>query len=370
MSLPGFATPEGTERYRQRFVGRAGAGHFRQQDGLWLSSVGAGTYLGEPDGETDERYACAIARALELGVNVVDTAINYRFQRSERAIAAALAALVTQGRLSRDEVVISTKAGFLTFDGVEPPDPYAYFQEHYLRPGILAPEDVVGGMHSITPRYLEDQIGRSRRNLGLETIDIFFLHNPETQLSVLPREEFLGRLRRALEKLEEMVDQGAIGRYGTATWDGYRRPPGARDHLSLQELVQLAREVRGLDHHFKVIQLPYNLVMAEAFLRPTQMVDGKSVSLLEAARRLGMGVYTSASILQGQMARNFPVELRAPLDGGLKTDAQRAIQFVRSTPGVVTALVGMSRTEHVEENLQLVDVPVIPPDQFLNLFRG
>jgi aryl-alcohol dehydrogenase-like predicted oxidoreductase len=83
-----------------------------------------------------------------------------------------------------------------------------------------------------------------------------------------------------------------------------------------------------------------------------------------------MGVYTSASILQGQMARNFPVELRAPLDGGLKTDAQRAIQFVRSTPGVVTALVGMSRTEHVEENLQLVDVPVIPPDQFLNLFRG
>src|SRR3989304_5576032 len=123
MEVSGFATPEGTARYRERFAGRAAEGHFRERKGLWLSSVGIGTYLGEHDEATDERYARAGARALELGANVVDTAINYRFQRSERAVGAALHALLQQGKLARDEVVVASKAGFLTFDADPPPDP-------------------------------------------------------------------------------------------------------------------------------------------------------------------------------------------------------------------------------------------------------
>jgi len=53
--------------------------------------LGLGTYLGADDGETDVLYQDAIVRALELGVNVLDTAVNYRHQRSERAIRTALA---------------------------------------------------------------------------------------------------------------------------------------------------------------------------------------------------------------------------------------------------------------------------------------
>ena len=286
MALPGHATLEGTRRYSQRFAAAA-PGHFRLRNGLQLSSLGIGTYLGEPDAETDELYSRAVARALELGLNVVDTAINYRFQRSERSVGVALKKLISEGTLARDEVVISTKAGFLTPDGDYPPDPTAYFSREYIQPGILRVEDVVGGMHCLAPAYLENQLERSRRNLGLDTIDIFYLHNPETQLQAVSRQGFRARIRSAFEKLEELAAAGKIRFYGAATWDGFRRRPQARDYLSLAEMVGLAEQVAGTNHRFRAVQLPYNLAMPEAHFSPNQVVGGETVPLLAAAERLG-----------------------------------------------------------------------------------
>ncbi len=368
MPLAGHATLEGTRRYAARFAGAA-AGHFRESGSILLSSLGLGTYLGEHDAVTDELYSSAIARALTLGVNVIDTAINYRYQRSERVIAAAVSSLVGQGRLDRDEIVIATKGGFLTPDADDPRNPQTYFEEEYLRPGILRPDDVVGGMHCMAPAYLENQLERSRRNLNLDTIDIYYLHNPETQLQAVSHEEFLARLRAAFAKLEECVAAGKIRCYGTATWDGYRRRPEAHDYLSLAELVHLAEEVAGASHHFKVVQLPYNVAMPEAYFFPNQTVDGESVTLLEAAARLGITIFASASLLQGQVARGLPAELRALFGAGLETDAQGALQFVRSTPGVATALVGMKHSEHVEENLRLLSTPPAPLEAYQQLAR-
>src|SRR5712671_1673465 len=112
-----MATPEGTHRYAERFNARVSPGHFHEAQGLMMSSIGLGTYLGEPDAATDEAYRATVVRAVELGVNVIDTAINYRFQRSERSIGQALRDLVSSGKARRDELIIATKAGYLTFDG-------------------------------------------------------------------------------------------------------------------------------------------------------------------------------------------------------------------------------------------------------------
>src|SRR5260370_7464414 len=79
------ATKEGTTRYAQKFAGRAAAGHFRETQRLALSSLGIGTYLGQPDAKTDEGYAAAAVAAVESGINVNDPAINYRFHRSQRS---------------------------------------------------------------------------------------------------------------------------------------------------------------------------------------------------------------------------------------------------------------------------------------------
>jgi aryl-alcohol dehydrogenase-like predicted oxidoreductase len=365
--IEGFATAKGTAAYRDRHVSPAAAAHFRSWAGLEVSSIGIGTYLGTEDAPTDTLYRDAVARSLELGFNVVDSAVNYRHQRSERTIGAALHALIDGDKLGRDEVVIATKGGFIPFDENVPADPNAYLLETYMRSGILQARDVVAGSHCMTPRYLADQLERSRRNLDVETIDIYYIHNPEMQLSEVDRPTFLGRMRAAFQYLETAVGQGKIRFYGVATWNGYRQLPSAPDFLSLPDLVRLATEVAGDAHHFRVIQLPYNLAMTEAFTRANHVMNDEAVSLLEAARRLGIYVMTSASIYQGQLARNLPPVIAEFLPG-LDTDAQRALQFVRSTPGVGTALVGMKRTAHVEENARLVSVPPLHWEEFRKLF--
>jgi aryl-alcohol dehydrogenase-like predicted oxidoreductase len=366
----GRATAEATRRYTERFKGRLADGNFRALPrGPLASTLGLGTYLGPEDGATDVMYQDAALRALELGVNVIDTAVNYRHQRSERAIRTALATAIGRGVVGRDEVVVATKGGFIPFDGTLPRDPRAYFSTTYLETGIIKPGDVAGGAHCMTPRYLRDQIDRSRANLGVETLDIYYLHNPETQLGEVDRVEFERRLRAAFEALEAAVTDGSIARYGAATWTGFRAEPTAADYLSLAELVALAREAGGQDHHFEVIQLPYNLGMPEAFTRANQRVKDRTVPLLEAARELGVTVVASASVHQGQLTRNLPPMITEYIPG-LVSDAQRALQFVRSTPGIGTALVGMKSAAHVEENAKVGAVPPMAWEQFQRLFSA
>lgn len=352
--LRGRATPAGTGAYRSAHVPSARHGQFREWRGLALSSVGIGTYLGSDDDATDAQYVTAIERALHSGINVIDSAVNYRHQRSERAVGRALARVIGAGQVAREGVVVATKGGFLPFDG---PPPL----------GLLGPGDLVAGCHCMTPRYLEDQIERSRTNLDLETIDIYYLHNPETQLGEVPRPVFMRRLRAAFELLERAAGDGRIGVYGTATWTGYRQPASARDFLSLPDVLALAAEVGGRDHHFRVVQLPYNLAMTEAFTLPNQPDGREPISVLEAARRLDLYVMVSASIYQGQLVRNLPPVL-AQVMPGLDTDAQRALQFVRSTPGVGTALVGMRSEAHVGEATGLLKVAPVRWAAFQRLF--
>jgi aryl-alcohol dehydrogenase-like predicted oxidoreductase len=367
--IPGSATSQGTTRYAARLAGRVAPGHFGDLEGLAVSTVGIGTYLGREDAETDVAYQDALVRALELGINTIDTAVNYRHQRSERAIRTALAAAFGRGLARRDEVVVATKGGYIPFDGAVPRDPRAWFTQTYLDTGIIGPADVVGGIHCIAPRYLADQIERSRVNLGLETLDVYYVHNPESQLEEVDRPEFRTRIRAAFDTLEQAVREGKLRRYGTATWNGYRDDPGSPGYLSLEELVGAARDAGGADHHFKVVQLPYNLAMPEAFVRANQSVGGALVPLAEAARRLGVYVMASASILQGQLARGLPPMVATVLPG-LATDAQRALQFVRSTPGIGTALVGMKSAAHVEENARVAAVPPQPWAEFQRFFSA
>ncbi len=367
MTINGYATLEGTARYRDRFNERAAVGHFRLEQDLWLSSVGVGTYLGHWDASTDELYKESVSRAVELGANLIDTAANYRFQRSERAIGAALRQLIADGGAARDELVICTKGGYLPFDSEPPDDVRSYVEETFVRMGIAGFSDIVAGSHCMTPAYLQSQIDQSLDNMHLDCIDVYYINNPETQVQIVAPEEFEARLRAAFERLEENRAAGKIRRYGVATWNGFRVQPNARGYHALEHMVELAREAGGAEHGFRFIQLPFNLAMPEALLLQNQPLRGEPVSVLEAASALGITVVASASILHGKVAHDLSEEIREPL-GSLSTDAQTAIQFVRSTPGITTALVGMSRRQHVEENLQLARIAPAPPEDYQRLF--
>lgn len=365
--FPGLATPQGTLRYAARFQGRSAAGHFREiPGGLVLSSIGIGTYLGEADEATDGAYTDAAIAAVEGGFNVIDTAINYRLQRSERSIGAALRELFAGG-FHRDEIVLCTKAGFLTPEGSMPADANDYFQREFIDRGIFRVEDIAAGCHCMTPTYLADQLERSLGNLGVASVDVFYLHNPETQLGEIPAEEFEGRMREAFKFLESAVAAGKIGAYGLATWNAFREDPKAKGYLSLGAMAALAQEAGGAQHHFRFVQLPFNLAMPEALVRPNQIVEGKTMAMVQAARALGITLISSASLLQGQLTRNLPPYIAEAL--GQSTDSARALQFARSVPGLTTALAGMSQVKHVHANQSLVGVEPAPRDQFLKLFE-
>lgn len=364
--IPGYATPEGTQRYAARFAGKVAPAHFRDQQGLLLSSIGIGTYLGEPNEGTDRNYCDAVVAAVQGGANVIDTAINYRIQRSERSIGAALRRLVAAG-FARDELILCTKAGFLTPDGEMPADASAYFAQEYVEPGIFRGEEIAEGCHCLAPSFLDDQLERSRRNLGVACVDVFYLHNPETQLAGLSRDDFRGRMLAAFQFLESAVESGRIRMYGLATWNAFRQSRDAKDYLSLAEMSALAHEIAGDGHHFRFVQLPFNLAMPEAMTYPNQSALGREASMVQVARPFGITLVASAALLQGQLTRDLPPFVVNAM--GLGSDFERALQFVRSAPGITTALVGMSHAEHVRANLALAAVEPASRDDFLKLFQ-
>ena len=284
---------------------------------------------------------------------MVDTAINYRCQRSERVTGRVLQELIGEGLLRRDEVIICTKAGYVPLDGTAPSsreDYEAYLRTEYFDSGVLSPADLVGGGHAITPKFLVDQLHRSMQNLGVQGIDCFYVHNPEQQLASISYSELLKRLRLAFEALESSVDRGLIGVYGCATWNGLRLPAGSHGHLSLYDLAAIAKDVAGDGHHFRAAQLPINLTMSEAVRVSTQR-DPRSrlVHVIEAASELGIDLVVSAPLLQGQLTRDLPAQVRELFPGS--ADAQRALAFVRTLPAVLAAAVGMKTGAHLEENL-------------------
>ena len=355
--IAGHATPEATAAYAKR-IASAHPDHWRPALGLTLSSLGMGTYLGEADEATDAAYVDAALKALELGINVIDSAVNYRFQRSERSIGAALRKAIEGGRITREEVLLCTKGGFVSGDGA-PPDAN-WLNETFIKPGIITAGEIVGGCHCMTPKYLRHEIEQSRRNLGVETIDVYYLHNPDTQMPEIGPDEYYPRLTEAFRTLEASAAEGRIRWYGTATWNAYRVPEGEPTYCSLKRTLTCAEEAGGKDHRFRVVQLPFNFGMMEAAM-PHQALGGKQTSALEAAHELGLTIFTSVPLVQGQILGRIPPDVKARMPG-LSTDAQRCLQFVRSTPGILAPLCGMKSVAHVEENAKIIGFAPLPPE--------
>jgi aryl-alcohol dehydrogenase-like predicted oxidoreductase len=374
IALPGRATSAGTARFAQRFAAQpaaalAGApkgeaaapaeanGHFRLFGDLLISSVGFGLASGEPTEEVDARYLGAIAAAFGSGCNHFDVALSYRGQRSEGALGNALAQLAATGVLRRDEVIVASKAGFIPYPPEED-DAAHYVYENFVAPGVAEPDDFAGGIHCMAPNFLSQQIAWSLKNTGLRTIDIYYLQNPETQLSFVDRTAFRRRLQLAFARLEDEVASGRIGCYGVATWEAFRLAPVTNTYMSLEVLQRLATEVAGPHHHLSVVQLPVSAGMLEALTLRNQPVKNSILPTLSAARDLGFTVIASAALGQGQLSPRM-AEVLAETFRALDTAGQRHLQLVRSLPGVTSALFGSTDAGHVREDLKIV---ALPPD--------
>jgi aryl-alcohol dehydrogenase-like predicted oxidoreductase len=332
-------------------------GQIRSFGGVAVSSLGVGTYLGNMDEATDAKVTQACLQAMEHGVNFIDSAINYRGQRGERAVGEAIRRAILSGKFRREEFFVSTKGGFVPYEGKPTSDVSKLFDEQYVSKGLARPTDLVSGCHCLEPAYLNDQIERSRQNLLLETIDLYYLHNPETQLDELPERIFYDKLEKAFALLERATDEGRIGAYGLATWNAFREEPTSHTAIQLERCLEVAsRAAKSLGHaesHFKAVQLPLNLAMPEGALLRTQQVGQNTLSAIDAAHQLGLSVAVSVPLFQSRLCHGLPDFILEKFDKEM-SQAHCALAFATAFTSVDAAMVGMKTPEHVTHNLEFL----------------
>ena len=361
--ISGFATSDGTRKFAQNSgVNQA---NFNEFQNLLLSNVGIGTYLGDPDSRTDQLVTNAVMQSILSGVNVVDTAINYRAQKAERSIGKALLELIEEQKISRDQIFLSSKSGYVTNDADVNLGFWEYVKEEYSKKGVIKEGDVTSGYHCMTQTYLSDQLDRSLKNLEIECLDLLYLHNAvEGQINDVSKDQFLENLKSVFELYEQKRDEGKIKFYGMATWECFRVPNDNPQYLSLEDTVNMARKIGGENHGFRFIQLPYNMHYDQALLAKYQSVENQKASILESALKLKIGVFTSVPFMQGRLLAPGVM----PDFHDLKPSI-RALQFIRSSPGVLAPLIGQKSLEHVSENLDIMKIPPMNDDEFLTLLK-
>ena len=361
--ITGYATPEGTKKFADRQQ-VASQQNYKNIHNLTLSNVGVGTYLGNPDTETDKLVEEAIKKSVLGGINVIDTAINYRAQKAERSMRNAISQLINNNDISREEIFVSTKNGYVTNDGDIQEDLMQYVMREYGKTGIVNEGDISPGYHCMTLPYLNDQLERSLKNLGLECIDLMYLHNSVEGQTHLPRDQFLKNLKDVFDFYEKMRKDGKIRFYGMATWECFRTTPENPLFLELAEVMDLAIQAGGNEHGFRFIQLPFNLMLDQAYITKNHGVDGKTVSALEAAQKFNLGVFTSVPLMQGKLLTTNIIP-----EFGNSSVSVRLLQFVRSTPGITAPLIGHKSESHVKENMDIMKIPPLSELEFNDLVK-
>eukprot|EP01025_Chloroclados_australasicus_P034164 TRINITY_DN3499_c0_g1_i1.p1 TRINITY_DN3499_c0_g1~~TRINITY_DN3499_c0_g1_i1.p1 ORF type:complete len:474 (+),score=28.71 TRINITY_DN3499_c0_g1_i1:84-1505(+) len=327
---------------------------------LTLSSIGVGTYLGNQDQETDEHVTSAIIKAVSSGINVIDTASNYRNGRAEKSVGDALYSLLNDDSkygFTREMLFISTKAGFIADD----------LSKQLIKDGEIQKEDLVGGMNCIHPKCIRSSLERSLSAMRIKTVDLLYLHNAaEMQLPEIRKHAFMKKLKTAFLTLEELRKENKIRAYGLATWTCFRVPPQSNQHLSLQTVVDLAKEVGGVNHGFRYIQVPINIGMPEAWKERWQIMANQTYSnLLWVAAQNNVGVFTSGPLGEGSLIKDQTIESKLSGFSQLRNVqgyGAKLLQLARSTPGIVSTLVGMKDGQHVTQNLQLTRINPLDVD--------
>ena len=366
-----IATFEDTLNFAKKFSQHKD--FYIKHNNLIFSKLGLGTFNKEPYKEENYlfHYIEGVKEAIKNGINLIDTASNYRYGQSEKEIGIALQELFEEEITKREELIICSKGGFIQLEYPFPKNPYSWIEENIINNSLATLDDIELDQHCMTPDYLEWSCKKSLENLGVKTIDIYFLHNPEIQISKLGYKKFLKKVETIFRRFEKMVEMGMIKYYGIAVWNGFI-DESTKEHINLEDLVDIALKVGGDNHNFKYIQTPFNIAKTSIYTMPTQKVKGEECTLLQAAHRLKIGVISSSSLLQMNLfKKSFKPETGYLLDSKmiLENDIQLALQFVRSTPGLISSLFASKVPVHIKKNLEITKVPATSRKKYDLMYR-
>lgn len=374
--IPGVANATATQAYKKKQGRGFAEGHYSDflQTGIQLSSIGVGTFPGTATDAVDANIASLVERALVQGLNVIDTATHYRYGRSVSAVGQGVRQAIAAG-IPREAMFLVSKGGFLLFPEGPPADFERWFEHEIAARGLGARNEAAGNVHLLAPAYLRHQIRLSRERMGVATLDAFLIDQPEVQVPHIGKQELIRRLDRAFIALEQAVRDGEIGFYGVSSFHSFRAHTEDPLFLSLASMLglaeQAAKQVFGehARHHFAVVQLPFNEVMLEGFTRFNQITgQGNEASTLQAALQLGIFTMASHTLFKGHLARQS-VDIVQQALPTMRSHAQRAIQFNRSTPGLGTALVGMSSPAHLDDALAVARQPLMSRQAYLAMYQ-
>jgi aryl-alcohol dehydrogenase-like predicted oxidoreductase len=349
----GFATPKGTTEYMDYAIKKgANKDHFRSIENLKLSSVGMGTYLGNLSAQDDDDLEKSLYYSIkEGGINVIDTSINYRSMLSEKCIGRAINSLIEEEVINRESIFICTKSGYVTNDGdYTNIDVDTYLTSMFLNNNIISHSDLSPSYNIMHPGYISRCIDKSLCNMGINTIDLIYIHNSfESWHDIVDRSTYHDMLSRVFQLYEELRQRGKINFYGMATWNCFTSKENSKEYLSLKEVVDIAKNVGGNNNGFKFIQLPFNMYLNQPYTFRNQSTEtSNKLTLLEVAQKYGIHVFTSVPLYQGKLLQ---VGLdKSPLDS-LPTASLKLLQFARSTPGITAPLVGQKKKSHTKENV-------------------
>lgn len=268
MTITGKATVKGTQEHATIF-NNLSFSNFGSTN-LKVSQVGFGSYRVNLGNGTQEQ---ALRFALQMGINLIDTSANYADGGSERLIGRVLTELIESSQLTREELIVVSKAGYLQGSN--------YVMAEQRKQGGRPFPNLVkydeGLDHCIHPEFLQDQLTRSLERLNLESLDGFLLHNPEYYLMwaqkahyvrEVARSEYYRRIREAFIYLETEVDNGRIQWYGISS-NTFPEKAEHFNHTSLAKIWEIAASI-NTDHHFRIVQTPLNLLEPAAAIVSNQ----------------------------------------------------------------------------------------------------
>jgi aryl-alcohol dehydrogenase-like predicted oxidoreductase len=314
------------------------------------SRLGLGTYLGDCTDEFSQKIQFVLLHAVKkLNLSSVDTAINYRCQRSERC----MGQLIQSGKLDRTNLFLASKGGFIPFELNCPSNVSEAVLNSYQVPLKLSSEDIHDNMHCIHPRFIEWSFNQSLKNLCTDFLDVYYIHNPEFALEFMTRGSWATQLLGCFEFLQSQVKQGKLAGYGIATWHGLRLAPASPNFISLEELYLKAQE-KGLIH-FNSLQLPVNAYHREFLELKNQRLGTQQVTVRDWALERRFRVFSSAPLLQGQLLKHGQEVLKKNEWNEELTPSQNLLVWVLKQSGIASTLLGTSSIYHLTEAARLVD---------------
>ena len=384
----GWAEVNQTLNYASLNRDKSAGAYKTDYSGLTLSSIGVGSVKGSDGEDEDHSITAVVYDSIMKGLNVIDTSINSRGMRSEKSIGKALKSLFDSGKVGRQSLFISTKAGFIPADSSKSISPTRTVAEWST---TLAPfeefpvMEIVDGKHCIAPACLKSSLSASRANLGISTIDVFYLDNAaEMQMPSIGRTAFMERLKAAFIFLETQRAEKTIKFYGMATTTCFTAMPDSLHYLSLNEVAVLAESVGGVNHGFRYIQLPYTVAAPKSYFKKASSSDilmHTAMNKINVMSSIGVGTYAQrtqamaiSTFLSCIRDSNFADVLSAKMDAISSAHASKkkkkkrpqlsaaskAVLIARSIPGILSAMVEINTIQNVHEYATALSLPAIP----------